>query len=137
MRLMIIDDHAGVRALIRQIVASPEDVVCECASGTDAVQLARDFRPEGATVDIRMPGLDGLLTARGLGAICPGIRIVIVTAFDQPELRHAATAVGAIGYVKKENLAELPALLRGVAFNKDSAPGNKGRPASGDRGSAE
>ena len=111
MKLMIVDDHAGVRKLIRQLVAASDDIVCECASGDEAVPLARDFHPDCVTMDVRMAGLDGIKTTRVLRASHPAVRIVVVTAFDQPDLRRAAAAAGAAGYVLKENLTELLAVL--------------------------
>ncbi len=111
MKLMIIDDHAGVRNLIRELVASPADAVCECASGSEAVRVARFFKPDYVTMDIRLPGLNGLEAAREICAALPETRLVVVTSFDQPEFRRTAAAVGAIGYVVKENLSELRSAL--------------------------
>jgi two-component system invasion response regulator UvrY len=111
MRLMIVDDHAGVRQLIRQLVALPGDAVRECASGNEAVPLARDFKPDYVTMDVRMAGLDGFEATRALCGDHPAVRVVIVTAFDQAELRRSAMAAGAVGYVAKEHLTQLRSVL--------------------------
>jgi len=113
MNMMIIDDHSGIRSLIRQLIAAPGDEVCECASGNEAVEAARTFRPDWVTVDVRMPGLDGFAAARALRAEHPTVRLAIVTAFDQPEFRRSAVDVGAVGYIMKDNLAELRSVLAG------------------------
>jgi DNA-binding NarL/FixJ family response regulator len=111
MKLMIIDDHAGVRNLIRELVAAPSDAVCECADGSEAVRIARFFKPDFVTMDVRMPGLCGFEATRAIREAVPESRVVVVTAFDQPEFRRTAFAVGASGFVLKENLGELRAVL--------------------------
>src|SRR6266540_3051729 len=113
MKLMIVDDHAGIRNMIRPLLGGPDDTVVECALGEDAVKAARDFKPDYVTMDIRLPDLSGLEAARAIRAIHPPSRIVIVTSYDQPFLRQAAHEAGAFAYVVKDNLAELRSLLVG------------------------
>ena len=66
MRLMIVDDHAGVRQLIRQLVATAQDTICECASGDEAIRMAPGFQPDAVTMDVRMPGSCGLKATRAI-----------------------------------------------------------------------
>ena len=145
MKIMIVDDHAGVRNLIRQLLADPRDSFVECATGEDAVQAASDFEPDYVTMDVRLPDLSGLEAARAIRAIHPPSRVIIVTSYDQPFLRQTASEVGAIAYVLKDNLAELRAVLVGGAIPpsqlssasgqalesaRTSDPANPGSPAS-------
>jgi len=111
MKVMIVDDHAGVRTMIRQLLAAPGDSFVECATGEAAVQTARDFQPDYITMDVRLPDLSGLEAARAIRDIHPASRLIIVTSYDQSFLRQTASEVGAIGYVLKDNLAELRSLL--------------------------
>jgi CheY-like chemotaxis protein len=111
MKVMIVDDHAGVRTMIRQLLAAPGDSFVECATGEAAVQTARDFKPDYITMDVRLPDLSGLEAARAIRVIHPASRLIIVTSYDQSFLRQTASEVGAIGYVLKDNLAELRSLL--------------------------
>jgi DNA-binding NarL/FixJ family response regulator len=112
MRLIIVDDHAGVRKMIRNLVAGPDDAVCECASGYEAVMVAEGFLPDCVTMDVRMPGdIGGFAAVRRLLRAHPGVRIVVVSSFDVPELREAAQSLGAVGYVTKDNLSNLRSLL--------------------------
>jgi CheY-like chemotaxis protein len=113
MKLMIVDDNAGVRRMIRQIVAASGDTVQECSSGDEAVRLAAEFRPDFVTMDVRMPGLSGLDATRAILAARSDVRIVMVTNHDHPHLHDAATASGAIGLVSKENLDQVRPLLLG------------------------
>jgi DNA-binding NarL/FixJ family response regulator len=107
MRIMIVDDHVGMRALIRLLVTTAGDVVFECASGAEAMRAARTFQPDCVTMDIRLPDFNGLVITRSLRAMLPAVRVVIVTSLDYPDLQQAATEAGACGYVVKENLLKL------------------------------
>ena len=115
-RVMIVDDHAGVRNMIRQLLAAPGHSFVECDRGLDAVKAARDFKPDYVTIDIRLPDLSGLEAAPAIRAFHPQSRIVIVTSYDQPFLRQTARELGAIAYVLKDNLVELRSLLVGGAI---------------------
>jgi len=110
MKLLIVDDHAGVRDMIRQSFAATAQVK-ECASGEEAVRVAGEFRPDCITMDIRLPGISGMEALRAIIAAGSCGRIVMVSAYDQPELRQAAADAGAAAYVCKDNLAELPLLF--------------------------
>src|SRR5437867_1916834 len=99
MRLMIVDDHAGVRMMIRQLVRAPGDTILECATGQDALKAVGDFKPDYVTMDIRLPDLWGLEVARAIRVIHPPSRIVIVTSYDRRSLRETASELGAIAYV--------------------------------------
>ena len=111
MKLMIVDDHAGVRNIIRQLLNAPDANFIECATGEEAVRVARDFQPDFVTMDVRLPGVGGLEAARAIRAFHPSCRIVIVSSYDQPVLRQIAGELGAIAYVLKDNLSELRSLL--------------------------
>jgi len=111
MKMMIVDDHAGVRTMIRQLLAAPGDCFVECPTGEAAVQAARDFKPDYITMDIRLPDLSGLEAARAIRDIHPTGRVIILTSYDQPFLRQSANEVGAVAYILKDNLAELRSVL--------------------------
>ena len=97
--------------MIRQVAALPNDAVRECASGEDAVCLAREFSPDVITMDARLPGLSGFVATAAICASHPSIKVVMVSAYDQPELRRAAQSAGAVGYIVKDDLSSLRPLL--------------------------
>lgn len=111
MKLMIVDDHAGVRTLIRQLVGTADDVLWECSSGDEAVRVAPEFKPDWVTLDIQMPGMNAFKAMRAIQAAHPAVRIIIVTSYDQPDFRRIAQEAGTEGYVVKENLFELRRVL--------------------------
>jgi DNA-binding NarL/FixJ family response regulator len=134
MKLLIVDDHAGVRAMIRELAGLPDDAVRECATGEEAVRLAHDFAPDVVTMDVRLPGLSGFAATCEICARHPAIRVVIVSADDQPAFRSVAEAAGAVGYVTKDNLTELQALF---LHEKANAPVAGGRAEAWGEGTDE
>lgn len=127
MKLLIVDDHAGVRALIRQLAGPTAVEVRECSSGAEALQVARQFSPEIVTMDVRLPDLNGIDVVRTLHAENAATRFMVVTAYDQPELRTAAEAAGAVCFLPKDNLFELPGLLARL----DTMPATPRTPRAG------
>jgi DNA-binding NarL/FixJ family response regulator len=111
MKLLIVEDNPGVRKVIRNLVASVADEICECADGAGGLALFRQERPHFVLMDIQMDGMDGITATRQVKTIDPTARVIIVTDYDQPDLREAAYQAGACGYVSKENLLELVRLL--------------------------
>ena len=106
-KLMIVDDHVGMRDMIRQLIAAPGDSILECSSGDEALRAAGEFKPDCVTMDISMPGLSAFETTRRIRSLHPTARVIFVSSHDQPDYRRAAQEAGATGYVMKENLSEL------------------------------
>lgn len=118
MKLMIVDDHEGARKMIREMLTFPGVTFCECASGEEALEVARVFQPDWITMDVRMPGLNGFQAATLIQEEHPAARIVIVTTENHPHMRQMSRVVGAVGYFRKENLIELRDLLADVLAKK-------------------
>jgi CheY-like chemotaxis protein len=118
MKLLIVDDNAGVRRVIRSLVAGVAGEICECADGTEVLGLYNLERPDFVLMDIQMEGLDGITATRQIKATDPRARVIIVTDYNQPDLREAAGQAGAYGYVLKENLLELVHLLEELPETK-------------------
>lgn len=121
MKLMIVDDHAGARQMIREMLTFPGVTYCECVSGNEAMEKAREFKPDWITMDIRMPGLNGFQAATLIQEEHPATRIVIVTNDNHPHLRQMARVVGAVAYFQKENLPKLRELLANAIAPKKGA----------------
>ncbi|MFD4228108.1 response regulator [Streptomyces sp. NPDC058545] len=102
-RILLADDHALVRRGVRLILDSEPDltVVAEAGDGAEAVEAARIHRPDLAILDIAMPRLTGLQAARELARTQPGLRLLILTMYDNEQYFFEALAAGASGYVLK------------------------------------
>lgn len=109
--VLLVDDNPAMRALIRSLVEEVTPVVHECESGRDAVAAYQAIRPDWVLMDIELSGLDGIAATRAILRLDPDARVIIVTAHGDNEYRQAADAAGARGFVLKEDLLALPALL--------------------------
>lgn len=111
MKLLIVDDNPRMRRMIRKVVAGAAEEVFECGDGREAPAAYARHRPDWVLMDIRMAEVDGISATRQIKAGDPEARVVIVTDYDDSDLREAARAAGACGYVVKENLLDLRRLL--------------------------
>jgi DNA-binding NarL/FixJ family response regulator len=116
-RLMIVDDHAVVRAGVAALLAGQVSiaVVAEAASGADAVRLFREHRPDVTLLDLNMPGMDGVATIRAIRHEFPDSRFIVLTVHAGDEDVHRALEAGAQGYLLKTTSgAELVETVRAV-----------------------
>jgi DNA-binding NarL/FixJ family response regulator len=119
-RVLLADDQALLREGFRALIDREADmtVIGEASDGAQAVQRSRQVQPDVVLMDIRMPGTDGLEATRQLlsGPADSGVRVLILTTFDQDDYVYEALLAGASGYVLKDlRQAELVAAIRTVA----------------------
>jgi DNA-binding NarL/FixJ family response regulator len=102
-RILVVDDQALVRSGFHLILDSESDfeVVGEAADGEEAIQLARELRPDVVLMDVRMPRMDGVEATRTLAAD-GATRVLILTTFDLDEHLFAAVRAGASGFLLKD-----------------------------------
>ncbi len=105
--VLLVEDHAPMRATLRMWLADLAAPITECGNGAEVCACYAAQRPDWVLMDIELPGQDGLAATRELLAMEPAARVLIVTTYDDAELRQAAQAAGARGYVLKENLLEV------------------------------
>ena len=115
MTVLIVDDNPGVRRLLRRAVLDTASVVWECPDGADALAVYADRVPDVVLMDIRMPRMDGLTATRQICQSHPEARVVMITDYDDEDLRKAAAAAGARAYALKQNLTDLSGLIRLIA----------------------
>ncbi len=103
-RVLIVDDEALVRAGLRMILSSADDleVVGEADDGAEAVEAVRRHRPDVVLMDVRMPRLDGLAATRAVVALDPAPRVVVLTTFDLDDYVFRALEAGASGFLLKD-----------------------------------
>ena len=104
-RVLMVDDHAvfleGLFTLLR--LEDPEiEVVGTALNGQEALEKERELEPDVVLLDIKMPVIDGVEVARRMKARRPGVRILMLTTFDDCELIRGAVAAGANGYLLKD-----------------------------------
>jgi CheY-like chemotaxis protein len=112
MTILVVEDSEAMRRLIRKVICAPTDHYYECSDGGEALATYAQHRPDWVLMDIGMKTMDGITATRRIRAAFPEAKIVIVTNYDDPDLREAARAAGACGYILKENLVEARSLLQ-------------------------
>jgi DNA-binding NarL/FixJ family response regulator len=126
-RVVLADDQPLVRAALRVLIADTDgiEVTGEAATGTQAVQLARDTRPDVVVMDIRMPGMDGIEATRLITAGGQPPRVVILTTFDEDDYVYGALRAGASGFLVKDMALDdiLAAIRIAAAGDALIAPG--------------
>ncbi len=115
MTVLIVDDNPSVRRLLRRAILPDAGSIWECDDGADAERAYATHKPDIVLMDVRMARMDGLAATRTLLRADPEAKIVIVTDYDDDDVREAASEAGASGYVLKQNLTELAPLLRSLA----------------------
>lgn len=105
--LLIADDSAKMRDVIKRCCTRAGDTVIEAGNGEEAVECFGRHRPDCAIIDIRMPVMDGLAAVREIRRRFPDARIAVVTQHDGPEWRDKSLASGADTFVLKDDLLQL------------------------------
>ena len=102
-RVLLADDHAVVRAGIRQFLETAEDISVEAEAddGEAAIRLIGQTPPDVAVLDIQMPKMTGIEVTRWIRARFPGMGILILTAYDEEPYALGVLQAGANGYVLK------------------------------------
>jgi len=126
-RLILVEDHALVRAGIRALLERSQGdhkIVGEAGDGNAAVRLAKEMRPDVVLLDVTMPELNGIETARLISDASPRSRCIMLSMHADPGYVRAAIDAGAFGYVLKESVfQELEAAIRAaVAGEKYFSP---------------
>jgi DNA-binding NarL/FixJ family response regulator len=117
-RVLLVDDEEDMRLVMRVGLNLANDdlvVVGEAADGESALALADELDPTIVVLDQRMPGLSGLETAAALLQRRPGQRMMLCSAFLDDALRKEALAAGVRRCIEKNEIPQLPEMLRAMA----------------------
>lgn len=125
-KVLVADDHEVVRSGLASLLAGSDvKIVAEASNGAEAVKLAIKHKPDVALLDIRMPGTDGLEALDKIHRQAPGVRVVMLSTYDNPTYVARAVALGASDYVLKgASRQELISTITGAAEGK--APSSRG-----------
>ncbi|MDK4684893.1 response regulator [Kingella negevensis] len=112
-RLMIVDDSNVIRNRIERGLAGSDiqfEVVATASNGNEAVEQFKKTRPQFVTMDITMPGMDGLECVQSLMTLDPNVNILVISALSDEYTGLLALSYGARGFLNKpfrdEELAE-------------------------------
>lgn len=124
-RILCVDDHWLIReGLARSVGVQPDmTVVAEASNGAEAIEQYQRHRPDVTLMDLQMPGMGGVEATRGIRAVDPQARIVVLTMYDGNEDVHRALQAGAVGYLLKDAVPdELIKVVREVHAGQRSIP---------------
>lgn len=124
MRVLVVDDHPVVREGLRALLARGGfSVVGMASEALSALEMAGKAGAEMAVVDVALPGISGLELCRRLRRRFPGMKVVLISMFDEPEWKAEAARAGASAYLLKDLPAEeILAALRRVANGENLLP---------------
>lgn len=107
-RVLVVDDHSLVREGLARLLEMREEfqVVGEAGNGLEAVERARELKPDVVLLDVRMPELDGVEALRRIRAENPEIKAVVLTTFLSDDYVFRALEAGAAGYLLKDVSSE-------------------------------
>jgi DNA-binding NarL/FixJ family response regulator len=136
-RVLVVDDHAIVRKVICAALAEEPtlDVICQTASGEEAVSKAAELQPDVVLMDIGLPGISGIEAARQIRKISSNSQIIFLNQHDSIHMAREAFKSGGHGYVSKidaalELLKAIRIVREGTRFvsqrivNQDRVPEN-------------
>lgn len=123
--LLVVDDAMIIRKMIEDAVRTHGwEVVGTAGDGREAVEQYRRLRPQAVTLDLVMPGFDGLYALRGIREIDPHAKVLVLSAIEQKDVFQEALRAGAADFVVKPfRAAELNKALERLA--PDSATASK------------
>ena len=107
---MIVDDHADMRRMLRNIVSlGSNDMIeiVECSDGEEALTQYAAHQPEIVLMDIQLKAMNGFEVTEKIHAMDPLAKIIFVTSHDTPMYRTKARELRAKAFISKDNLTEL------------------------------
>ena len=104
-RVLLADDHEAMLDRVARLLATECNVVGTATDGQQALDAARELKPDVLVLDISMPVMNGIETAHRLKEAGAETRIVFLTVHDDPDFAREALEAGALGYVIKQRIA--------------------------------
>ncbi len=101
MKVLIVDDSRFMRAALRRIFEEEGWNVVEADNGEDAIRMYDSEKPDIMTLDIVMPGMNGIEVLKRLMKKHPSAKVLVVSALSQPKMIHDAINSGAIDFIAK------------------------------------
>ena len=126
LRIVVADDHVAYLNEICDLLASHYEVVAQATNGLECVEAVQRFLPSVVVTDVSMPKMNGIEATRRIANGCPEVKVVILSAYDDPAFVEAALNAGASAYVTKLfALEELIPAIEAVMAGRSCFPAFK------------
>lgn len=112
MKVLIVEDSVPMLKMIRRTIVCCCEEIYDCDDGAAAIVLYSRQRPDWVLMDIELKQMNGIAATRQIINDFPDAKILMVTNYDDRDLRQAAIEAGARGYVLKDNLLEVRQILQ-------------------------
>jgi two-component system chemotaxis response regulator CheY len=99
--VLVVDDSAFMRNLLKQLLDGEHEVVGEAENGVEAVEMYRELEPDVVTMDVVMPIRNGIEATTEIKELDPGSSVIMCTSVGQEEKMREAVEAGADGYITK------------------------------------
>ena len=117
--IVIVEDHEGLRSSLRQWLSTvfQNHEIRDASTGETAVKLCGEIKPELVVMDIKLPGINGLLATKQIKRILPETKVVMLTVYDIPSFQSEAAGAGASAFISKNNVYKelIPTIQRLIA----------------------
>ena len=131
--ILIVEDYDDVRRMLKVLLESEKFRVLEAATGSEALNVIRDHRPDAILMDLALPGFDGFETIRRIRAIdgFQNTPIIVLTAYTGPSTYETALRAGSNYFMPKPiDFDELAVLLEDILSDRNTGNSKQKRPAS-------
>ncbi len=111
-RILVVEDSTMMRRVIMKVLKEAgHEIVGEASSGTDAIEMYQELKPDIVTMDITMRGMDGLTASKEIMAIDSDAKILILSNLDEEKYRDEVENIGALGLVNKHQTDQILELV--------------------------
>ena len=112
MTIMVVDDNAGMRAVMKDTLSAIPCSIVECSTGAEAVERYNALRPDGVLMDVMMEPMNGIAALLKIKESNPHAKIIVVSGSHEDSVGAASLKAGAFAFVKKESMAIIPELIQ-------------------------
>ncbi len=117
--ILIVEDHEGIRSSLKRWLSTifEDHEIRDVKTGEEAVELCKKAKPEVVVMDVKMPGINGIMATAQIKKILPDTKIIILTVYDIPAFRAGALEAGADAFISKNHMSSdlIPAVKKLLA----------------------
>jgi len=117
MTVLLVDDHKGIRELEKSIFSSLFDTFYESTCGEDAITIYKTYKPDWVLMDYKMNGITGIETAKKIKENDADAKIIMVSQFEDGDMKKKAFDAGVFAYIAKEQLSTIKNI---ILINKEN-----------------